>query len=92
MPKRVFLTKGGEVQSLAVTPSDFRRRKVVRGRRPGELLTYEEAGYRLSDQYEDGSRYEPPPPPVEAERSPRAEHSKAEAKAEPKSTAKKGEG
>jgi hypothetical protein len=66
--RRVPLSKPGENVSIAVTPDDFFKARVVRkdgapidAQAGGEhFMTYAEAGYRLTDYYEDKTPYEGP--------------------------------
>lgn len=55
----VPLMKDGQIVEIAVAPDDFFRRKLFRAD-DGEQITYAEAGYRLSDRYEDLSEYDGP--------------------------------
>jgi hypothetical protein len=59
MPKLVPLKKSGEMLNIAVTPHDFRTAKVVPDGKGG-FQTYEDAGYKLTDHYEDGSEFVAP--------------------------------
>jgi hypothetical protein len=60
MPEKLVpLILDGVPQSIAVAPDDFFRRPLFR-KPDGEIVTYADAGYRLSDYHEDLTPYDGP--------------------------------
>jgi hypothetical protein len=57
--KLVPLRLNGQPVEIAVAPDDFFRRKLYR-KDDGEMVTYADAGYSLSDRYEDLTEYDGP--------------------------------
>lgn len=101
--KLVPMTKGGRPVELAVTPRDFMRAKVV-PKGTNEFETYADAGYHLTDRYEDLTEYDGPKTKAQFEKAaeerraeraaPKAETVKSDAPAKeeaPKTEAKKTE-
>jgi hypothetical protein len=100
--RMVPLEKPGELVNLAVTPKDFFNARVVRkdgapiDAKPDSehFMTYAEAGYHLTDYYEDKTPYEgPKTKQAAAYRERKAAESSAASKAtdeKPVAEAKKG--
>lgn len=57
--RMVPLFLDGQPVELAMTPSDFFRRKTMQTG-DGDLVTAADAGYRLGDRYEDLTEYDGP--------------------------------
>lgn len=100
--KLVPLMKDGQRVEIAVTPADFQRAKMVRkdgapadASRPEHFESYMDAGYRLSDYYENMEPYDGPKTKAqftreaEERRAARAEAPKAAESAPAKAEAKK---
>lgn len=60
MPEKLVpLILDGVPQSIAVAPDDFFKRPLYR-KPDGEMVSYADAGYHLSDYYEDMTPYDGP--------------------------------
>lgn len=94
--KLVPLSRDGVEQGIAVSPPDFFKRPLVRkdgapgdGTRPEHFETYADAGYQLSDYYEDRTPYEGPKSKRQhAARERKAQEERAAASADEKAPSK----